>query len=162
MNQPKRSPAAPIAAGVAAVLALSVGIVAKWEGERRTAYKDIVGVPTICFGHTADVKMGQTRTKAECEKLLQGDLRIAYSHVQRCITYPLKPEQAAAFTSLVINTGPKGVCGSTLQRHANRGEMAQACNQLHRWVYAGGKRVQGLANRRMDEYRLCMRPMVVR
>lgn len=150
--------------GAAVVLALAAGVVALWEGNRPDVYKDIVGVPTVCFGHTgADVRMGQARrTEAECERLLAGDLADAYSHVQRCISHPLPPETAAALTSFVFNVGPGGVCGSTLQRHANRGEIAQACGQLMRWVYAGGKRVQGLVNRRQAEYRLCMRPMVER
>lgn len=147
--------------GAAVVLALAAGVVAIWEGNRPDVYKDIVGVPTVCFGHTgADVRVGQARrTSAECERLLQGDLADSYADVQRCITRPLPAETAAAFTSLRFNVGPKGVCGSTLQRHANAGELAQACGQLMRWVYAGGKRVQGLVNRRQAEYRLCMKPL---
>ncbi len=150
------------AGGVAAaVLTLAAGTVALWEGNRPDVYRDIVGVPTVCFGHTGrDVVMGQPRrTREQCDRLLAGDLAHAYAHVQRCIRHPLKPETAAALTSFVFNVGPSGVCGSTLQRHANRGEIAQACGQLMRWVYAGGKRVKGLVNRRQAEYRLCMQPL---
>ena len=159
-EQPRKLKGAPALFG-ALVLAMAAYFIGPWEGERRGVYRDIVGVPTVCFGHTGkDVQVGQpARTEAECARLLTADVSEAYSHVQRCITHPLYPEQAAAFTSLAFNVGPQGVCGSTLQRHANAGNMAQACGQLMRWVYAGGQRVQGLVNRRQAEYRLCMRPM---
>ena len=159
-EKPQRAKGAP-ALFAALVLAMAAYFVAPWEGKRNAPYRDIVGVPTVCYGSTKGVKMGQpARTDEECGRLLTGDLKEAYSHVGRCITHPLYPEQAAAFTSLVFNVGPKGVCGSTLQTHANRGEMAQACGQLMRWVYAGGQRVKGLVNRRQAEYRMCMRPLV--
>ncbi len=141
---------------------MAAWFVAPWEGLVRPVYRDIVGVPTVCYGHTGpDVPVGQpARTEEECGRLLTGDLKQAYGHVERCITHPLWPEQAAAFTSLAFNVGPSGVCGSTLQKFANAGQMAQACGQLMRWVYAGGKRVQGLVNRRQAEYKLCMRPLL--
>ncbi len=161
VEKPQR-PKAGTAQFTALVLAIATWFVAPWEGERRSVYRDIVGVPTVCFGHTGnDVQMGlPARTEAECRRLLTGDLKEAYAHVQRCIVAPLWPEQAAAFTSLAFNVGPQGVCGSTLAKHANAGNMAQACGQLMRWVYAGGKRVQGLVNRRQAEYKLCMKPLI--
>lgn len=152
-QQKRRSPAAPIGA----VLALAVGIVAVWEGSRPTVYADIVGVPTVCYGHTGpDVKLGQPkRTRAECDRLLTGDLSEAYGYVQRCTPGLPEPTQAA-LVSFVFNVGPSGVCGSTLQRHMRAGNIAQGCGQLMRWVNAGGRRVQGLVNRRTAEYKVCM------
>lgn len=160
-QKPQR-PGAGTALFTALVLAIATWFVAPWEGRSLPVYRDIVGVPTVCYGHTGkDVKVGQpARTAAECKALLTGDLKSAYASVQKCITVPLWPEQAAAFTSLAFNAGQGAVCGSTLQRKANAGDMAQACGQIMRWVYAGGKRVQGLVNRRQAEYTLCMKPMV--
>ena len=73
------------AAGVAAVLAAAAAIVKPWEGVEPTVYADIVGVPTVCYGHTGpDVKLGQPRrTMAECDRLLTGDLAEAYGYVQK-------------------------------------------------------------------------------
>lgn len=154
-------PGIATAAFTALALAIATWFVAPWEGLRRTVYRDIVGIPTVCYGHTgSSVVMGQpVRTPEECKALLTGDLQTAYAAVQRCITHPLYPEQAAAFTSLVFNAGPRAVCGSTLQREANAGRVVQACGQILRWVYAGGQKVQGLVNRRQAEYRLCMKPV---
>lgn len=159
MTEPKRQkPGAGTAAFVALTLALAGYLVKPWEGKRNAVYADIVGVQTVCYGHTgAGVKAGQpNRTNAECDRLLTGDLAVAYSAVARCIRVPIQAETAAALTSFAFNVGPSGVCGSTLQRHFNEGHIALGCGQLMRWVNAGGKRVQGLVNRRQAEYRLCM------
>lgn len=145
------------AAGVAAVLAAAAAIVKPWEGVEPTVYADIVGVPTVCYGHTGpDVKLGQPkRTMAECDRLLTGDLAEAYGYVQKCTPGLPEPTQAA-LVSFVFNVGPAGVCGSTLQKHMRAGNIAQGCGQLMRWVNAGGRRVQGLVNRRTAEYKVCM------
>ncbi|UIK07969.1 glycoside hydrolase family protein [Neorhizobium galegae] len=34
------------------IAAAAVALVAAWEGAKTVAYKDIVGVPTVCFGET--------------------------------------------------------------------------------------------------------------
>lgn len=146
------------AAGVAAVLTIAAGIVRPWEGISRDVYPDIVGVPTVCYGHTGkDVKLGQPRrTAAECERLLSGDLAVAHAAVKRCIPNALPAPTEAALVSFVFNVGPSGVCGSTLQKRMLAGDLRGGCAQLLRWVYAGGQYVPGLANRRRAEYRVCM------
>ena len=157
----KQKPAAATALFAGAVIAVSAYFIGPWEGERRSVYADIVGIPTVCFGHTGpDVKRGQpARTGEQCAALLEDDIGAAWSAVQRCIATPITVTQASAFTSLTFNAGPGAVCGSTLQRKANAGDMAGACAELRRWVYAGGKRVQGLVNRREAEFKLCMEGM---
>lgn len=137
---------------------MAAAIVRPWEGLETTVYPDIVGVPTVCYGHTGkDVKLGQPkRTIAECNRLLEGDLAGAYATVKRCIPNALPAPTEAALVSFVYNVGPSGVCGSTLQRYMRAGDIRNGCGQLLRWVNAGGKRVQGLVNRRQAEYRVCM------
>ncbi|MER5174127.1 glycoside hydrolase family protein, partial [Thioclava kandeliae] len=51
-------------AGVAAAIALAITTIAPWEGKELRAYRDIVGIPTICFGETEGVKMGDVATEA--------------------------------------------------------------------------------------------------
>jgi lysozyme len=143
----------PKAAG--AVLALAAGIVAMWEGYRPIPYRDVIGVPTVCYGHAHDVQ-DRTYTRAECKALLEGDLAQAYATVRRCITWPLKDYEAAALTSATYNIGPRVVCGSTLQTLANQGDMTGACNQLMRWNRAGGREVLGLTRRRAAERAMCL------
>ena len=47
------------------------------EGCRLTAYLDTVGVPTIGYGHTKGVRLGDEITQAEADAFLDEDLRVA-------------------------------------------------------------------------------------
>ena len=147
---------------VSATLALASTLIKPWEGKRNNTYLDIVGVPTVCYGQTGpSIKMGQRYTNAECEQMLADALPEYYGHVERCILrnakVPLEINEVAALVSFTYNVGPRGVCGSTLQKHAIAGNKAQMCGQLMRWVYAGGDEpVKGLVNRRKAEYAMCM------
>lgn len=140
-------------AGVGAV-ALAASVVGFYEGKRNDAYLDPVGIPTICYGHTADVQMGQTRTDAECQDLLAGDLGDAFAAVDRLVTQPMTAPRRAALASFVYNVGPGAFARSTLLRRLNAGDP-EACAELDRWVYAGGRRLEGLARRRATERELC-------
>ena len=51
----------------AATIAAIVAFIGPWEGRRYTAYQDIVGVWTICEGHTKGVKAGDVATDAQCD-----------------------------------------------------------------------------------------------
>ena len=145
-----------VAGGLAAVLALAGLTIAKWEGTKYVPYQDVVGVWTVCVGHTGpDVIPGKKYTQAECDALLQADMAEANSHVRRCIPVPMLRQVEAALTSLVFNVGPRGVCGSTLQRKAMANDWPGACEELPRWNKAGGRAVRGLTYRRADELRLC-------
>jgi lysozyme len=66
-------------------------------------------------------------------------------------------ESFAAFTSFAFNVGVRGFCGSKVARMLNAGDLAGACAGMDAWVYAGGRRVQGLVNRRRQERALCER-----
>jgi len=139
-----------------AAMALSIGIVSTWEGTELESYQDSVGVWTVCTGHTGTAAPGQTRTPAECEALLASDLGDAFAAVDRYIHVPLEPETRAAFVSFTFNLGAGKLQRSTLARKANAGDLEGACNELPRWVYAGGQRLRGLVNRRKAERDLCL------
>ncbi len=143
----------------ALVTALATPFIAQWEGVRLTAYKDIVGVPTICFGDTHGVQMGDRATMAECEDRLAEDVLAFYREISACMTNPNIPTGVqASLLELAFNVGGGKVCRSTMMRMANAGQYRAACEELHRWVRAGGKRIKGLENRRADSKRkLCLR-----
>lgn len=140
----------------AAVLAALLLVVPAYEGVSYVAYKDPVGIPTICFGSTAGVHLGQTATKAQCDALLKEELFLAAEPVQRCITADLTDGQYTALVSLSYNAGPKAVCGSTLQKKFNQGDYRAGCDQIKRWVYARGIKLPGLVTRRNEEHALCV------
>lgn len=137
-----------------------MALIAPWEGRELKPYRDIVGVWTVCYGHAdtsgVPVDRNRTYTPAECKELLATDTGVAFGHVARCIPLDLPVPTLAAFTSAALNIGQKVVCGSTLQRKAKAGDIPGACKALLSWVYAGGKVVRGLVNRRNAEYKVCM------
>lgn len=142
--------------GAAAVLALCAPVVMYFEGYHPKGYADPVGIPTICYGHTGpEVRVHDTRTAAQCQALLEGDLATAYAGVRSCIKRPLKDYEAAALTSFTFNVGTGALCRSTLARKANAGDMTGACAELSKWVYAKKIRLNGLVKRRAAERALC-------
>lgn len=140
-------------------------LVAKWEGKRNTAYFDLVGVPTICYGHTRtitaqDVRAGVTWTDAKCTELLKDELQEYWQGTragfnQQTVQSRLTPERDSAFSSLAYNVGIAGVRGSTATRRLNNANIPGACEALAWWNKAGGRVVRGLVNRRTEERALC-------
>lgn len=143
------------AAAGAATLGLAAVVVANYEGLRTSAYLDPVGIPTVCYGHTATARMGQTRSQAECDRLLEGDLGEALAAVDQLVKVPLPVERRAALASFTYNVGAGQLAGSTLLRKLNAGDHKGACAELSRWVYAGGRKLPGLERRRASERELC-------
>lgn len=142
----------------ALVLTLAGALAGYYEGTRHTSYPDPSGngMWTICQGHTKGVQPGQHASDAECAAFLQNDMQAAYADVQRCITYPIPVTVQAAFTDAAYNVGVHVVCGSSLQRLANGGDIRGACEQLTRWDKADGKIMPGLVRRRQAERDLCL------
>lgn len=158
MTKPSRS--GKIAGGSAAALAiaLGIGIIKPWEGRELTPYRDIVGVLTVCDGITGpEVVDGKTYTPATCDELLTTTVAKKYEALDKCITPNLAPNQMAAVLSLGYNVGTGAVCKSTMVRLINEGQPAATwCREFSKWVFAGGRKIKGLVNRRAAEQKLCM------
>lgn len=140
------------------VMAGAVALVGVWEGMKLVAYRDIVGVPTVCFGETRGVKMGDRYTKEQCQVMLGDGLVEFETGMRRCLKDPdaIPDGPYIAFLSLTYNIGTGAFCRSTVVKQANAGKMVIACNSILAWNRAGGKVVQGLVNRRKHERRICL------
>lgn len=144
-----------IAMAVAGAVAIALPVIARWEGRSLDPYKDIVGVWTVCDGETR-VQM-RRYTHAECDAMTRKAAGAFAAKVLACTpTLRDRPQQLAAATSLAYNIGADAYCRSTVARRFNAGDLRGACNAFGAWVYAGGRRVQGLVNRRADETKLCL------
>lgn len=133
-----------------------VGI-AGYEGYSDEAYIPVPGdVPTIGYGSTEGVQMGDTITPPKALERLMRDVGVAESAIGRCVKVPLYQHEYDAFASFAYNIGSEAFCSSTLVKKLNSGDYEGACQELKRWVYVDGRRVQGLVNRREAEFRLCM------
>lgn len=143
--------------GLAASLTLAGAyLVGPWEGMEKKAYQDVVGVWTQCYGHTEGVKKGSVKTVEQCNTQLAETLPRYQEQMLRYVKVPLTPYQEAAFISFTYNVGVGNFAKSTLLKKLNQGNYQGACEELRKWVYAGGKKYQGLVNRREDEYEMCI------
>lgn len=140
----------------AAVLAALVALVGGYEGLRTVAYRDVVGIPTVCFGETRGVKMGDSYTVEQCKTMLGNGLIEFAAGVDRCLTANVPDKSYTAFVSLAYNIGTGAFCRSTVVRKANAGDLVGACNAISMWDKAGGRVIRGLTIRRADEKRLCL------
>jgi lysozyme len=144
-----------IAASVA-LLMMAINFIGAWEGLELKAYRDIVGVWTVCYGETHGVKPGDVHTKPECDTMFAKQLKAFEVKIDSCIGPELPGKTKIAFLSLAYNIGTHGFCSSTALKRANRGDLVGACDAILFWNKAGGKVVQGLVNRREAERALCL------
>lgn len=146
--------AAFTAIGIAAISAVGT-----FEGLRTSAYRDSVGVPTVCFGETRGVKMGDQYTPEQCKTMLGDGLVEFEQGMRRCLKNPdgLPDGPYVAFLSLSYNIGTGAFCGSSVAREANAGDIPAACSDILAWDKAGGRVLQGLVNRRNEERDICQK-----
>lgn len=148
---------APVAA-VAAIGAAGFLLTTQSEGLRLKAYRDPVGIPTVCYGHTGpDVKLGMTYTKEQCDQILWQDIQthqpvILQNNPQNCIdNATIAPNQRDALTDFIINVGTSKFCSSTMAKKLKARDYLGAADQFPKWVYAGGRKFPGLVTRRRCE-----------
>jgi lysozyme len=142
---------------------LAIPFITDREGESLEAYRDSVGVWTICNGETYGVKPGDRRTKEECRLLTKSRVGQFMAQVAASITVPVTPEQLAAHTSFAYNIGIAGYRRSSTLRLTNAGKPVEGCQAMMMWHKAGGRdcRIRanncyGIITRREDEIKLCL------
>ncbi len=136
-----------------------IAVVGAFEGLRTYAYRDPVGIPTICFGETRGVRMGDYKTVEQCKTMLGNRLIEFERGVRACLKSPdTLPEGAyVASLSFAYNVGEKAFCSSQMRKKLDAGDIAGACDELPKWVYARGIKLPGLVNRRAAEREICKR-----
>lgn len=148
---------------IAAAIAAAAAIAIPAEGLRQTAYRDPVGILTVCYGATGQgVQAGKLYSLDECRDRLNEDMRKAVETVEKC--RPGLPEPVlAAFSDAVFNLGPTIACSpakSTAAHYLWSGEYEAACRQLPRWsrakVMGVSVELPGLVKRRKKEMDLCL------
>lgn len=144
-----------LAASLAASAAI-VAAIASNEGFRSKAYQDIVGVWTIGYGETKNVKPGDTITKERALVQLNKSVDAHTRGMIQCIKVPISQNEYDAYASFTYNVGVGAFCKSTLVKLLNQQKYDEACKELLKWDYAGGKKWPGLTRRRNEEYKICM------
>jgi lysozyme len=151
----------PLAAliGVVAATGLYVSI-PEDEGTRYTAYRDVVGVYTICQGDTKNVRPGMVETKEGCRNRLERQLLAHAGPVMTCsprLAEPGRDYQRWAAISLAYNIGTGAYCRSSVDRNFDAGRWRAGCDAMLKWNMAGGRPIKGLTDRRKREREICLR-----
>jgi len=108
------------------------------------------------FGNTNQVLPGKAVTVPQALDTLLKNVKTAEDAVNTCITRPMTQGEYDAFVKFTFNVGNRAFCNSTLVRKFNAGDNVGACNELSKWVYVKGVKVNGLVNRREAEKKLCL------
>ena len=137
-----------------------LNLIKRFEGFEPDIYLDAAGLPTIGYGHL--LRDGEHKmfkygiTEPAAQALLAKDVWSAERAVLRLIKVPLTDGQFDALVSFTFNLGGGALQRSTLRRKVNRSEHYEVPEQLMRWVWAGGRKLRGLARRRSAEAGLYM------
>lgn len=135
------------------------------EGLHNNAYRDPVGITTICYGHTGpEVRMGMHLNDAQCAQVLLRDVQDAQRAIvpaspTSCLSgAPVTPNERDALTSLVFNIGKPKFCKSTLARKLAARDYIGGAREFPKWnkVSLHGRLVplRGLTTRREAEQAL--------
>ncbi|EJD6081438.1 MULTISPECIES: lysozyme [Providencia] len=144
-------------AAAGGTIALTAAMLSFFEGVKYKPYEDVVGVLTVCFGHTGtDIIPTKTYSESECLTLLEKGLNKVRKGVDPLIKVDIDDNTRAAIYSFAYNVGTGAFARSTMLKKLNAGDIAGACNELKRWTYAGGKEWKGLITRREIEKAVCL------
>jgi lysozyme len=154
MNTPSRKQVAGIALSASALVSLIVS-----ESYSDKAIIPVKGdVPTIGFGTTDGVKLGDTTTPPKALMRTLQDVQKFEGALKTCVTAPLSQNEYDAYIELSYNIGSYAFCNSTLVKKLNTYDYEGACAEIKKWDKFKGKSLNGLTLRRAREYQLCMTP----
>ena len=127
-----------------------IDLIKRFEGCRLEAYRCPAGKPTIGYGHTAGVKMGQKITQVQAESFLKDDLARYEKLVEKYDSrYHWNQNQFDALVSFAYNIG------SIDQLTANgTRSISTIAEKITAYNKAGGQILSGLKERRKAEQTL--------
>lgn len=144
---------------ILAALSLSaaafVGIVTR-EGYTDGAVIPTKGdVPTVGFGTTSGVKMGDKTTPVKAVQRAMKDVTEYEGAVKRCIKVELSQAEYDTYVALAYNIGPTNFCTnpktgepSTLSKRVNAKDYVGGCEAILLYKYAAGYDCSTPGNRR--------------
>jgi GH24 family phage-related lysozyme (muramidase) len=136
------------------------GFERKLSNGSAAAYLCPSNVPSIGWGTTrypngVTVRLGDVRTRTQCDEYKHHDLRKFSGSVNHLVKVPLTQSMFDALVSFTYNTGVYAFETSTLLRLLNAGDYAGAAGQFERWNKGeAGRVLPGLVRRRDAEEKL--------
>lgn len=128
-------------------------MIRRFEGFSAVPYLCPAGYLTVGYGHVVKnpTAFRQPITEDEAVRILSVDVETAERAVLRLISVPLTDGQFDALVSFTFNLGAGALQRSTLRRKVNREEHEDVPAEFLRWIWAGGKKLNGLIRRRQAE-----------
>lgn len=123
-----------------------ITLIKSFEGCRLQAYRDSVGVLTIGYGHTGDVREGQVISKGFAEELLKADLMRFERNVTKYTPFEMNQNQFDALVSFAFNCGV-----GNLKKLVSGRNKDQVARKILEYNKAGGRVLAGLTRRRQAE-----------
>ena len=130
------------------------------EGCMQKPYQCPADVLTVGIGTTDAVERinrNKIYTLQEVAELYTKGIKQAEKCVNTYANGQAMPQGAFdALVSITFNAGCGNLKNSTLFKMARKGYSKAMCGQFERWIYAGGKPLKGLIERRQKETALCL------
>lgn len=115
-------------------------------------------LPTICYGHTKNVKRADSVTLEKCDEFLKSDVashcKLVYDALLPHNIWLTQGEQDA-YCSFAFNIGRFKETDSVYGRLMKQDDWG-ACMGLLKYHYSNGQPSRGIWNRRYDEYNNCI------
>ncbi len=132
-----------------------LALIMEFEGFADKIYECQGGKLTIGYGHVMSrgeiAKFSAGISKVQAIELLRQDVANAEQSVTRLISADITPWQFDALVSFTFNVGAGALQRSSLRRRVNAGQHEQAAREFMRWIFAGGRKLEGLIRRRKAE-----------
>lgn len=166
MNQPGKIPTskARMTIGGLSLSALAFVAILTRESYTETAIIPTKGdVPTVGFGTTGGVKMGDKTTPVKAVQRAMADANQFEGALKRCVGVPLHQAEYDLYVDLSYNIGSSAFCSSTIVKRLNNQDYSGACDAILLFKYAAGydcstpgnKRCAGLWTDRLRVHALC-------
>ena len=130
-----------------------IAVIKKFEGLRLKAYKCPAGVYTIGYGHTENACADSEISELMADQILRKDLK-NFEQAINNLDLPLLQCEFDALASFVFNIGIGNFNKSTLKKLLSQKKFFYAAKEFDKWVFAGGKKLPGLQNRRNKERKI--------
>lgn len=130
-----------------------IAVIKKFEGLRLKAYKCPAGVYTIGYGHTENVNADSEISELTADQILRKDLK-RFEQTINDMDLPLLQCEFDALVSFTFNVGIGNFNKSTLKKLLLQKKFFYAAKEFDKWVFAGGKKLSGLQNRRNKERKI--------
>jgi len=134
-------------------------LVGGFEGLSTTTYHDKLanGLPTVCYGETIGVHMGDHYTKQQCLDMLAKRLPEYWAMIEPSIHVELSDNEKIAYTSFTYNLGPGAFLHGSILKKLNAMDHVGACRAMLLYDRTRSMGcVKGLDRRRHAEERVCL------